>query len=184
MSHFETLLQVVSRLNRLQIPYMLSGAFAASYYGMPRSTHDIDLIAEVDLPDIERIHQAYQEDFYAGREDMEEAFRHGSMFNLIHNETMTKVGFWILEDTAFDRERFSRRSLEDLEGTPVYISTVEDLMVIKLEWFQKTGAHKHYEDALGIVQVQRDALDIPYVRARCERQSTAELLDRLLGEAG
>jgi hypothetical protein len=184
MSPLEVLLQVVGKLDKLDIPYMLSGAFATSFHGRIRSTHDIDLVVEIGQQDTKRIYEAFNEDYYASRDMIEEAVQHRSMFNLIHNETTTKVDFWMLEDSAFDRERFSRRTEEDLEGTPVSISTPEDLIIIKLDWFKRSGIQKHYEDALGIVLVQQDSLDIEYVRRWCEKLSAGELFNRLLDEAG
>jgi hypothetical protein len=184
MSPLEVLLQVVGRLNKLDIPYMLSGALATSFYGRIRSTHDIDLVVEIVQQHAERIFEAFNDDYYTSRDMIEEAIRHRSMFNLIHNETTTKVNLWMLEDSAFDRERFSRRSEEDLEGMPVSISTPEDLIIIKLDWFKRSGVLKHYEDALGIVLVQQNSLDIEYIRRWCERQSTIGLFNRLHDEAG
>ncbi len=183
MNPIEILLQTAVRLTRLKIPYMVTGAFAVSFYGKPRSTHDIDLIVEIDMSGIERIYEAFREDFYVSKEAMEEAVRYRSMFNIIHNETLTKIDFWMLEDTAFDRERFSRRVGEELRGVPVYFSSPEDMIIVKLDWFKQTEIHKHYEDALGIVLVQQDSLDIEYVRQWCAKRSSGELLDRLVAEA-
>jgi hypothetical protein len=45
MGEFETALtQVAGTLSRLNVPYMLTGAVAVSYYGAPRTTHDIDVV--------------------------------------------------------------------------------------------------------------------------------------------
>ncbi|MEW6555025.1 MAG: hypothetical protein AB1384_12155 [Actinomycetota bacterium] len=183
MSPLDILLQVVERLNGLNIPYMLSGAFATSFYGRIRSTHDIDLVVEIGQHDAGRIFDTFGNDYYVSMDMIEDAIRHHSMFNLIHNETTTKVDFWMLEDSAFDHSRFSRRKEETLEGTPVSISMPEDLIVIKLDWFKRSGVHKHYEDALGIVLVQQDTLDIEYIRGWCDRLSLGELCERLLSEA-
>ena len=35
---------IVAELDRFEIPYMLAGSFASTYYGDPRTTHDIDLV--------------------------------------------------------------------------------------------------------------------------------------------
>lgn len=184
MNPLDVLLKTVEKLDLLGIPYMVTGAFAVSYYGRPRSTHDIDLVVETDLSGIQPLHQAFRDDFYASREAMEDACRHGSMFNLIHNLTAIKVDFWMLEDTPFDLERFSRRVEQEIRGMPVCLSSPEDMVIIKLDWFKKTCVSKHFEDALGIVQIQQDALDIGYTRRWCELKSTADILERLLGAAG
>jgi hypothetical protein len=48
------LLETVDVLARLRIPYMLTGALAVIYYGEPRTTHDIDLVAAISAADIAR----------------------------------------------------------------------------------------------------------------------------------
>jgi hypothetical protein len=37
----------VSRLNRLNVRYMITGAVAGIMYGEPRLTHDVDLVIEL-----------------------------------------------------------------------------------------------------------------------------------------
>jgi hypothetical protein len=44
MSQRELLALVVGELDRLGIPYMVTGSHASSMQGVPRSTHDIDLL--------------------------------------------------------------------------------------------------------------------------------------------
>jgi len=39
---------VVNKLDKLRIPYVLTGGLAVSYWGAPRTTHDIDIIIEID----------------------------------------------------------------------------------------------------------------------------------------
>jgi hypothetical protein len=43
----------VSRLNKLSIPYMITGAVASIIYGEPRLTNDIDLVINLNPDDVE-----------------------------------------------------------------------------------------------------------------------------------
>lgn len=36
--------RIISRLDQVGIPYMLTGSFASAYHGSPRATQDIDLV--------------------------------------------------------------------------------------------------------------------------------------------
>ena len=47
MSQAELLALVIENLNELQIPHMLVGSFASSFYGEARSTHDIDVVIDL-----------------------------------------------------------------------------------------------------------------------------------------
>ena len=49
----------VSRLNRLDIRYMVTGAVASIIYGEPRLTHDIDLVVELNPQNAEKIIDAF-----------------------------------------------------------------------------------------------------------------------------
>jgi len=51
----EFLRAVVQILDQAGVPYMLTGSLAASYYAVPRTTRDIDLVVEVSKSSIERL---------------------------------------------------------------------------------------------------------------------------------
>ncbi len=54
------LIQVfTSRLNKLAVSYMVTGAVVATIYGEPRLTHDIDLVIDLKLYDIEKFVDAF-----------------------------------------------------------------------------------------------------------------------------
>ena len=48
-----------SRLNKLAVSYMVTGAVVATIYGEPRLTHDIDLVIDLKLYDIEKFVDAF-----------------------------------------------------------------------------------------------------------------------------
>jgi hypothetical protein len=54
---------------------------------------------------------------------------------------------------------------------------------VKLDWYNRSDIRKHYEDTLGVAVIQKDSLDLDYIRRWCEQQSTGEILDDLLAEA-
>ena len=55
----------ISRLEKVQIPYFVTGAVASIIYGEPRLTHDIDLVVELDDEKVEDIIDAFPADeFY------------------------------------------------------------------------------------------------------------------------
>ncbi|OGQ48446.1 MAG: hypothetical protein A3I09_01665 [Deltaproteobacteria bacterium RIFCSPLOWO2_02_FULL_47_10] len=47
MNQTEALVQFISDLNSLSVPYMITGAYAVSYFGLPRATHDLDIVMAV-----------------------------------------------------------------------------------------------------------------------------------------
>lgn len=171
----EVLVFVLRRLHDQNIPYMLTGAVAVNYYGRPRLTHDIDLVVEVREKQIPALVTAFAQDFYASQEGITDAIVHRSSFNFIHHASGLKIDFWLVQGTPFDEERFARRQQVVLFDERVWVTTAEDLILIKLLWLKESGSQKHRDDIQGIVAVQKDRLSNQYVERWTVQQSTRAL---------
>lgn len=180
MTQMDVLLIVMNTLNQTGIPYMLTGAYAVSFYGRPRTTHDIDLKILINDTEIEKIYDAFKESFYINKEMIRQAVRRNLMFNIIHNETQTKIDFWVVRNDEFDQERFKRRLKINIYNAPVFMSTPEDLIVIKLCWYRESNSQKHYEDVKGIFEIQSDKLDIEYITKWAKHFSVLDILEDIL----
>ena len=55
MSLTEFLKTVVHILDQAEVPYMLTGSLASSYYAVPRTTRDIDFVVDSSESGIERL---------------------------------------------------------------------------------------------------------------------------------
>lgn len=64
MSQAELLSLIVAALNDLQIAHMLVGSHASSFYGEARSTHDIDLVIDLDPIKIPALVSRFDPDRY------------------------------------------------------------------------------------------------------------------------
>jgi len=165
VSQQELLKLVVERLNKLKIEYFITGSWSSSLLGEPRSTHDLDLVVQLDQNHIKFIVESFREDrFYLSDVAVAEAFRNRSMFNLLDMNSGDKVDFWILTDSAWDRERFHRRDRLEVFGTIVSVATAEDTILAKLRWSQLSGgSEKQMQDARGVYEVQGLRLDLKYI---------------------
>ena len=76
---------------------MVTGAVAATIYGEPRLTHDIDLVIDLRLQDIEGFVDAFPfEEFYCPPPEvirLEASRSQRGHFNLIHHDTGLKADF-------------------------------------------------------------------------------------------
>ncbi|MBS3819952.1 hypothetical protein KGY73_10690 [bacterium] len=171
----DLLVKLVDRIHTLHIPYMMTGGIAAIFYGKPRLTHDFDLIIEMDFHRIPELVNEFKNDFYIDKEAVQQAVQHQKMFNLIHFDSGIKVDFWMVKDEEFDKTRFERRQEHTYKGRKVYFTTPEDIILIKLVWFKNSQIHKHREDAVGILEVQK-GLDEGYLKKWAERLSVKKLL--------
>ena len=185
MSQPELLKQVILTLDNAEIEYMVTGSVASSLQGEPRSTHDIDLVVDIHLTDIQTLLQAFPPpDFYLDEEMIGDAIRHSGMFNLIDVKGGDKVDFWILNDTPFDRSRFSRRYAEFFMGTEFRVSSPEDTILAKLQWAKMSGgSEKQFRDALRVYEVQYQKLDTDYLENWVASLGLNSLWTQLLEEA-
>lgn len=182
MTQLDVLLEVCETLNQLGIDYMLTGAYAVSFYGRPRTTQDIDLVVTISGEEVKNLYSKFKDLFYIDEESIKEAIREKSMFNIIHNETLDKIDFWLLKDNEFDKVRFSRRRKEEIKGKAVFISSPEDLILTKLDWYKKSDLQKHYNDVLGIFEVQTGKLDLDYIRKWAEVLFLIEIVEEIIKE--
>jgi len=180
----DALVPVIDLLNQMKIPYMLVGGLAANYYSIPRLTHDADILVEMKPEHALVLAERLQSAYFVDPEAIRQAIASRGQSNLIHLETGFKIDLWILEDTDFDRLRFSRRLAGRAFGRDVFLSAPDDLILVKLLWFKQSDSQKHYLDALGLYRAQRAALDLDYLRTQAACLSVTTLLGQLESEAG
>jgi hypothetical protein len=165
MSQSELLIYLAQRLDAAGVRYMVTGSIASSYYGQPRSTHDIDLVVELDPASIPALRTAFPaSDFYFNEISAEEAILRADMFNIIELKSMDKIDFWVLDRKPWNRSRFSRRTLEQVGEVRVWMARPDDLILSKLQWAQMSGgSEKQMGDAVSVYEVQFPGLDQPYL---------------------
>lgn len=169
---------VVDKLNKLQIPYVLTGGLAVSYWGAPRTTHDIDIIIEIDSSKTDSIIQAFDKEFYISREGIEEMLLHGMPFNLIHHKTGIKIDFWPVDRTDPHKVlEFSRALKQKIFGQQISIITPEDLIIVKLKWYQDSESSRHLEDVKSILKISKVTID--YIKQWAFKQGTLEIFNRI-----
>jgi hypothetical protein len=185
MSQSELLKKTVAALEAAGTPYMLTGSFASSLQGQPRLTHDIDLVVAITRAAIGSLIAAFPApDYYLDETAITEAIAHKSQFNLLDALGGDKVDFWLLTDDPFDQSRFARRYVEEFEGQPLHVSRPEDTILMKLRWAEMSGgSEKQFGDALGVYELQRESLDLPYIERWVRVLDLAELWERLKREA-
>ncbi len=185
VSQQELLGQVIEALEEARIDYMITGSFASSLQGVPRLTHDIDLVVSIQESSAHRLANAFPPpDYYLDEESIVEAVTSHGMFNLLSVAEGDKVDFWVLTEEPFDRSRFDRKQVEDFMGTPINVSSPEDTILAKLRWARLSGgSEKQFGDALGVYEVQRGSLDTAYIEQWLDELGLRDLWERLVCEA-
>jgi hypothetical protein len=153
----------VSRLEKLEIPYVVTGAVASIIYGEPRLTNDVDLIVMMRDEDIERLVQAFPAvEFYCPpAEVMKIEIRrpHRGHFNLIHHETGTKADLYLAGEDELHAWALSKRRDMIVEGDRVKVAPPEYVIVRKLEYYREGGSEKHLRDIVGMLELSSGQID-------------------------
>jgi hypothetical protein len=162
---FRDVFQRVSEvLDLAAIPYMLTGSFASSYYGVLRATHDVDIVIAPAPQSVKTLVQQLNErNYYADLNAAVDAYRNLSMFNALDNETGWKVDFIFRKSSAYAREAFQRRKAVDFHQTRLFVASVEDVIVSKLEWAKMGESARQIEDVAAVFKKQHTAVDRAYI---------------------
>ena len=183
MTEQELLLDCLRRLNGAAITYFLTGSMASNYWGIPRTTHDLDFVIQLPPSAVERIVAAFTPEFFLDEAAVRAAFQPPHQFNAIDTRSALKVDFWLTRPTPFDREMLQRRVRATLFGEPAWITTAEDSILHKLVWNKITPSDRQMGDAAGVVAVQGPQLDSAYLKKWAELLGvSAELNGLLRGE--
>ncbi len=182
MLQSELLKRVIDVLNKNGIDYMITGSIASSLHGIPRSTHDIDIIVMLSKKDIAVFIQSFQTpEFYIDEQSIIDAMKYKSMFNLIHLKEGDKVDFWILTESDFDTTRFSRKYEEKISDIKVKVSTPEDTILSKLQWAKLSdGSERQLYDATRVYEIQYHKLNISYIEQWVKKLQLTKYWNQLL----
>jgi hypothetical protein len=188
MTQIDVLLRVAGVLDEMQIPYLVVGSVASSLHGFSRSTADVDIVADLRPENIAPLFSALKDEYYVDDQAMRRAISLRRMFNLIHLDTMFKVDIYVPKNDEFSQQQFKTARRETLlpgEGGSAYIAAPEDTVLAKLQWHRRGGevSERQLTDVLGVLKVQRERLDLEYLREWAARLEVLDLLERLLREA-
>ncbi len=182
-------LHVAETLERLGISYLVGGSVASTVHGEPRTTEDVDIVADLRPEHMHPLVMAMKEAFYIDEEDVQAAVQQRSSFNIIHLKTVHKVDIFLPKDRPIDREEMRRRKLTVVTKNPehsLYLATAEDVILQKLDWYRRGGdvSDRQWRDVLGVLKVQIGRLDLAYLQHWAKSLDLTELLTRALRETG
>lgn len=160
-----------------QVDHMLTGAFAVSSYGIPRSTKDVDvLISLIGGDPIQRVMSRLSPIVEFDLQVQFDTLTWGRRIVGVHRgQPPLKVELFELFDDPFVLSQFARKRQRFSQqiGRSTWLPTPEDVVVQKLRW----GRNKDLDDARDVLAVQGpETLDMTYIEKWCAQHGTSERL--------
>jgi hypothetical protein len=178
---------LADELERRGLRYLIGGSLASSLHGVPRSTNDADVVAEVPGSVVDELAESLEPAFYVDADMIRDAIARGASFNIIHYATAFKVDVFVLTRDAMAQEEMARRQRHGLppDGErQAWFASAEDTVLQKLDWFQKGFgiSERQWNDLAGVIRLRGADLDLGYMRRWAPHLGVAELLERALAE--
>jgi predicted nucleotidyltransferase len=158
--------EVLKILEKLHIPYMISGSVGSMLYGEPRMTNDIDIVVELKEEKIEDfLNQLDEMQYYfPSLEFVKDSVKRKSQFNIIHLESGSKVDIIIKKSTEFAEIEFSRkRQVAFTENFDAFTASPEDIIISKMAFYHLSGSEKHIKDIASMLIISSDEIDHEYL---------------------
>lgn len=180
----EALQRFIERLlksfERHRVFYAFTGALAASFYGVPRTTVDVDVIVYVYGEKAKgRLLEALREaGLKAEQAAIDKALRSGyRIATFMDTETPYSV------DVILSKEKFGKKAGR-VGVLKAYFQTPEDLVLAKLRMIRATmpreRAQKDVDDIKAILKFAR--VNLEAVRRQAEKEGTIKILEEITAQ--
>lgn len=164
------------------VPFIVAGSFASTYYGVPRTTHAIDIVIAPTQDSLTALLARLPEsEYYADADVARDALNRSGQFNVIEMATGWKVDLIMRKARPFSIAEFDRRQSATLLGVPVFVATIEDTMVAKLEWAKLGDSERQLRDVAGLLDVHGESIDLVYVQRWIEELQLEPQWQRVTG---
>jgi hypothetical protein len=144
---------------------------AASVYGEPRLTADVDIVLLLGIRDIAALRAAFPDAEYYVPPDatlrLELARDTRGMFNLIHHASQFKADIYLAARDPLHAWVLKHRRRISLEESGAWIAPPEYVILRKLEYLREGGRDKHVRDirfVLAATEVDRALVEAEVAR--------------------
>ena len=165
MQEANLFLVFLDRLNRGKLSYMVTGSVASIIYGEPRMTHDIDLVLELHVENVQNFINLFPpEEFYCPPKEVintEIARETRGHFNIIHHETGFKADIYPIGRDELHKWAMGKRKKVKIDQSEIAIAPPEYVIIRKLQYYKEGGSAKHLRDINRMFELSGEIIDKP-----------------------
>ena len=167
--------EVFERLEALELPYYMTGSEALARYSQPRQTMAVDIVVAIAPARFGTIARAFERDFLGNEPIDVGSF---AMASLIARSALGKADLILGRDDPWSRAALERRERWDhpLYGA-LWVTSLEDLLLAKLEWSQGVS-ELQLRDCRLLIELN-PGLDWSYVERWASSLGVRPLLDEV-----
>jgi len=99
----QVVFRVIEIFDRLGISHHIGGSYASAIHGVPRQTHDVDLVIDLSQDRVHDLAGALAGEFYVDEQAMARAVADRASCNLVHLATGVKVDLFLKGGIAVRR---------------------------------------------------------------------------------
>jgi len=169
-------------LSSTQAPYCVIGALALGVWGVPRATYEVDFLVLAQCTDPQPFLGLLRTAGFAIHESWHEAnpMAREVVLRLTHPIAPHFPVDLVFSPGPFDRAVLDRRRAVDLHGLTIWMSSPEDLVLMKL----RAGRPRDFDDVISIVKNPHLQLDLIYLWNWADRLGLQSELHYVLQAAG
>ncbi len=157
---------IADGLDRHGLPYAIGGALALGFYAVPRATVDVDVNIFVAVGDeLSRALAALRDvGFVADEDDATMRARAAEEGQFRGNIDGLRVDVFVPSIPYYEEIAAHRRQVQ-LLGSPIWVLSAEDLVVLKMLFFRR----KDLADVEAVLRDQASGFDRGYVKRKLEK---------------
>jgi hypothetical protein len=180
---------VIEAFETLRVAHYVGGSLASSVHGMPRTSIDADVVADLGTQHVVPLVEGLAGRYYLDEGRIRSAVESRRSFNLIHLDTMFKIDVFVSKRRPYDLEALRRARAEPLESTPsaprFSVASPEDIVLAKLEWYHAGGevSDRQWTDIVGVLRARGGDIDGAYLERWAAALGVSDLLERARREA-
>ena len=182
MELYDLLKYLINAFEKLKIRYFITGSIASMFYGEPRFTNDIDVVADIKLEHIRGLLKLFPEDeFFIDEDTLRDAIKSSFQFNIIHPASGLKIDIVIPKVDDFNKSRFNRiKKVSPIEKTLANLASPEDVIIMKMRYYKEGESEKHLRDIASIMKISSSEIDKKYIESWAKKLNLTTIWNLIL----